>query len=244
MDYITKTAVQVWANVYPIRFGKRDVIGGGVIVHGVTSKGSYLFIDAPVKGWVSLALLRQLKTEPDPLTPAESGDIWLTLRGDRKPINYKPEGTNYGSFDIFWLMETTKISKPPSIRLAQKVMDYILELNDGDSGKVNWLVAQESTQKVLTINSNGMYSCPVPCGSGNNKVKALEVRNNYARIETVNVNKPLPESLPDYLVHTWWGFTKGGEYFVPLAGIGGVRYPLLYNADSAWIQLAVLAGRV
>jgi len=241
MEYRTKCPVQVWSVVFPIRFGKRDVVPGGVIVAGLYSKGNYLFIESPCRGWVSMALLSEMETQPDP--PPVSGDLWMTLRGDQKPAHYKPEGINYGSFDIFWLMETTKISKPPGLRLSQSVMDYILELNDGDSQKVKWLLAQEDTTKVLTVNSNGMFSLPVPCGSGNNKVKVLEIKDNYARVQTVNINKPLPSVLPDYLCHRWWGFTKGGEYFQPLGAIGGVKYPLLYNWDSAWVQISVLAGR-
>jgi hypothetical protein len=167
------------------------------------------------------------------ITPQKCG-IYKTIRGDQKPTGYKPEGINYGSFDIGWLMDAPKIEKPANIPLEQRHIDYIRLFNIGqEDAAIKWLVDQNGTAKVLSVDDAGNYRLPVPCFSGENIVMVLEWRGEFARIQTVNINEPLPPNLPAYLYHTWGAFTTGGKWFQPL---GGIRYPLFARASSAWVQ--------
>jgi hypothetical protein len=169
-----------------------------------------------------------------PTDPPPDG-IWYTIRGDQKPIDYKPEGINYGSFDIAWLLDEkpeSVIYKPAGIKLKTEHIEYLKLLNVEN---FSWLVSQAGTDKVLAVNEAGEYRCPVPCMSGNNQVKVLEWDDKFARIETVNINKPIPKYLPPWLCHTWWAF-KGSKYYMVSSVNGGVKYPLFAKDDSAWVQ--------
>lgn len=247
MKYKTKVVVQVYPHIWSRKVDGK--IGAGVIVDVIKSNGNYDFIKSPIRGWVQHSALSPIE-ETVPLPPYDYPNptgllLMKTIRGLDKPADYKPEGANYnpsgaGSFDIVWLMDRNKISKPQTIRLNSSIINSILKLNGGNQSAVKWLVSQRGTDKVLSVDDNGRYSCPVPCCSGNNLVHVLEIIGKFARVQTVNSNKPIPETLPPYLLHTWYAFTKGGSYYIPLAVDGGVKYPLLTNGDSAWIQLAGL----
>jgi hypothetical protein len=229
MRYITTATVTVFST--PFGIGKRDTIGKGKIVNVISSRFKYSFIDSPVRGWVMSGLLQPYEaTVPLPL----DANIWRTVRGDKKPRWYKPEGINYGSFDIGWLLDADKLVKPQSVRLEKKHINYILWLNSGNQMKVNWLIDQTGTKDVLAYDeATKKYWIPVPCFSGNNLVKVLEWKGNFARIETVPVGGTLPDTLPPHLLHTWWAFTLVGKYYQPL---GGVVYPLFTTGSSAWVQ--------
>jgi hypothetical protein len=234
--------VQIWRRViagFPI--GKVDILRAGRVVDVINSKGSYSFIESPARGWIYSGYLMPVTDAPPPV-PA--GDIWWTIRGYEKPHGYKPADPNYtdvvGSFDPVWLMENPKISKPHSINLTARHLDYLRWFNGRDEQKIKWLVAQDSTKKVLSVDDKRNYRIPVPCCSGNSLVRVVEFFGNFARIETVDINAMLPTALPSYLYHTWWAFNRGGIYYQPHAATGGVKYPLFFNGSSAWIQRGAL----
>ena len=185
-------------------------------------------------GWVAIDKNKWIPAYACRPTGQQDTGIWYTIRGDRKPEGYKPEGINYGSFDIAWLLDekpTNVVNKPSGFKLTTDQVKYLKHLNREEFG---WLVNQGDTTRVLTMDEDGEYRCPVPCMSGNNQVKVLEWEGQFARIETVNIYKPIPKLLHPWLCHKWWAF-RGDRYYMPFA-TGGVKYPLFAKGDSAWVQ--------
>ena len=227
---------------------------GRGLVLGWLKAGSAVLWDESENGWLKIGSARWIsamavKVEnaaPFPYDPPTDGlgDVWLTITGAQKPRVYHPQGINFGSFDIGWLLAGQRVTKPDRIKLDARHISYILRLNDGDVAKLNWLIAQDSNKKVLSVEGDHNYSIPVPCFSGNNFVRVLEMSGPYAKIETIDVHDGLPENPPPWLVHTWWAFTKGGSYFQPFGAIGGVKYPLFANDSFAWILKSALARKV
>jgi len=240
MKYITKQTVTVYKTSLGI--GKRCNISGGEKVRVIDSRWGYDQIDSPVNGWVKHSLLERddFVYPPPPDVIPDGTNIWHTIRGDQKRWGYKPAGANYkntGSFDIGWGLDSMKIVKPRSIVLTHAIMDSILILNHRNQDAVDWLVSQKGNDKQLTVDEDGRYKCPVPCWSGNNIVNVLEIIGNFARVEAVDIHKPIPADLPDYLLHTWYAFTKDGHYYMPFAGVGGVKYPLLSDRPFFFVQM-------
>lgn len=208
---------------------------GGGWMKGYVPKG-FSFDAVEVKdGWVAILDNKWIPDYACKPNDQPAIGIWCTIRGDQKHPGYKPEGANYGSFDIAWLLDEKPekiINKPMGFNLMTEQVEYLKRLNGDNFG---WLISQKGADKVLMINEAGVYRCPVPCMSGNNQVNVLEWDGKFARIETVNINKPIPENLPPWLCHTWWAF-KGKKYYMHLAATGGVKYPLFAKGDSAWVQ--------
>lgn len=176
---------------------------------------------------------------PPPPPPPNQNIWWTKIWPNNKPFGYKPEGINVGSFSIGWLMSEEPdsiINKPSGFQLSHEHITYINHLNPQNPGAVGWLVAQGDTSKVLSLDEDGQYKCPVPCFSENNPVNVLEFSTRFARIQTVSIYEPLPVSLPAALCHKWYGYTKGGTLFQVQAENGGVNYPLFARSNSAWIQ--------
>ena len=189
-------------------------------------------------GWVQMiwVSITDEVVIPPPEDPPVSGAGWFTIKGNEKPIGYKPEEMNEGSFDIVWLMKEPKLYKPDFIKLKRKHMDYIAHFNNNNVEAEKWLTAQEDQKKVLSVDEAGNYRIPVPCCSGNNLVEVVEwIGNDFARIKTVNINGSLPDTLPPSLLHTWYGF-KDQTYYIPKGEIGGVKFPLLWLDDTALVQ--------
>jgi hypothetical protein len=201
-----------------------------------------------VSGWIAIAPRKWIPAyacEPyayiPPVTPPSLGGLWRTKPGNQKLWGYKPEGINYGSFDIGWILPERPagfINKPAGFKLLPAHIEYLKILNGGDEHKVNWLIDRNGTRKILSQEESGQYKCPVPCYSGNNPVNVLEIDGNFARIETVSIYQPLPPTLPDYLCHEWWAFTSGGKYYRFLDEEGGIKYALFARSTSAWVQLS------
>jgi hypothetical protein len=191
---------------------------------------------------VALSLLEKIVDTPPPPVPA--GDVWWTKSFvNGKPLGLKPEGVNLGSFAIGWALPEEPegfINKPAGFNLTLKHIEYIRKFNQQNLGALNWLVDQEGTKDVLSVTAEGLYRCPVPCFSENNPVRVLELTDRFARIQTVSIYDPLPDTLPPYLLHSWYGYTKGGVFFQIQSGLGGVKYPLFARSNSAWVQLAAI----
>jgi hypothetical protein len=181
----------------------------------------------------------QVYDEPpnEPPDNPNNASIWWTISGE-KPRGYKPDTINIGSFAIMWLLPEEPeniIHKPFGFNLLPDHIAYILYLNPGNPKVTNWLISQTGTDKVLSVNGNGKYRCPVPCCVEANPVNVLEWGERAVRIETVSIYEPLPKTLPDYLCHTWYGY-KGKKLYKIRAEEGGIRYPLYARSNSAWIQ--------
>jgi len=96
---------------------------------------------------------------------------------------------------------------------------------------------EEGTNKILAEQADGSIYLPIPICPGGNVVAVVETKGEFARILTIPREKPIPNNLPDYLLHTWYGITMGGKVFTPK---GGVRFPLLAQGPSAWVPLSGL----
>jgi hypothetical protein len=213
--------------------------------------GSGVIFDdfASVPNWIAITKNKWIPAwacEPYAYIPPTipSIGIWQTFGNEDRKWGYKPDKRNLGSFAIIWLLPERPegfINKPAGFKLQKRHIDYCSVLNNGDPRKMNWLVDDAGTRKILSLD-NGQYKCPVPCCSGSNKVKVLEIDGNFARIETVSIYDPLPDpaTLPDYLCHKWFAFTSGGTYYMQMSESGGIRYPLFARSTSAWVQLSGL----
>lgn len=240
MKYVTKAQVIVWQSIWPVRVGKRGEIGVGKLLESNSGKNGYAFIESPIRGYVALALLEKIVNPPPP--PVLGDDIWWTSYWTEKPNGLKPEGINNGSFAIGWLLPEQPeefINKPAGFVLAKPLVDGIRRFNPQNPGALNWLVDQTGNKDVLSVSSDGVYRCPVPCFSENNPVRVLELTNRFARIETVSIYDPLPDTLPPHLLHTWYGYTNGKIYKIQGAK-GGINYPLFARSNSAWVDLRAI----
>jgi hypothetical protein len=220
----------------------------GFAFNPIDEKNGWLAINK--NKWIPAYICKRINPPPDPppdhppdppADPLPDG-IWYTIRGDQKTKFYKPEGMNIGSFDIAWLLDekpVQRVYKPASMKLSAEHIDYLIRLNGVEV--LNWLVSQGGTDKILSVDEIGVYRCPVPCMSGNNQVMVLEWDNRFARIETVNIHKPIPKYLPPWLCHTWWGFAESTYYMIASA-TGGIKYPLFAKGDSAWVQRSGLVS--
>jgi hypothetical protein len=163
-------------------------------------------------------------------------DIRWTIKGADKPRGYKPEGLNKKSFGIVWLQYEDKIVKPPGFWLEfHHIMD-IYVVNGGSDKAVRWHVSQRGNDKILTINERGRYRCPVPCCSEENPVHIVGEDKNCWLIEVVDINKPTPAYLPDYLCHRWIAYRGTKAYRTPY------RYPLFFPGQVAHIQKKAIVG--
>jgi hypothetical protein len=197
-------------------------------------------------GWVEVSRVHwipadsctsQLPPIVEPPNPGNNASIWWAICKS-KPYGYKPEGLNYGSFAIGWLMPEEPIgfiNKPAGFKLQEHHIAYSHYMNPQNPGAVAWMVDQAGTRKVLQLDGV-QYKCPVPCYVEGNPVNVLEWGQLAVRIETVSIYDPLPQTLPNYLCHTWYAYTKGGTFYKVQAAEGGVRYPLFARSNSAWIQ--------
>lgn len=163
-------------------------------------------------------------------------DIRHTIKGADKPFGYKPEGINARSFGIMWLMYKDKITKPQGFWLEYRHINFLWEMNEGSDKAVRWHVSQKGNDKVLTLNAIGRYRCPVPCCSEDNPVHIVGEEKNCYIIEVVNINKPMPQFLPEYLCHRWIGYYGSKAYRMPY------YYPLFFPGDVARIQKKGIAG--
>lgn len=97
MKYITVMPVQVWSNIWPYKFGKRDILMADVTIESTWDKAGYAFIERPVKGYIDMDALEMVADEvplpeqplgettrplfPPFVTPAR-GDIIQFLRDE------------------------------------------------------------------------------------------------------------------------------------------------------------------
>lgn len=235
MNYITK---------YRIQSRRGPGIGWPM---GYINAGKIFDSNNQENGWVEYSRAHWIPASAcelynDVIIPPDdpiNASLWWTICKS-KPFGYKPAGLNIGSFAIGWLMPEEPegfVNKPAGFKLEPDHIQYLKYLNPQNPGAVKWLVDQEGTSKVLSLYDNGQYRCPVPCYSEANQVNVLEWGEIAVRIETVSIYDPLPETLPPYLLHKWYGYTKpGGSFFQVQAEQGGVNYPLFARSDSAWIQ--------
>lgn len=157
-------------------------------------------------------------------------DIRYTIKGGDKPEGYKPEGINKGSFGIVWLQYGDKITKPQGFWLEFRHIIKLHEVNGGSDKAVRWHISQRGNDKVLTQNAAGRYRCPVPCCSEANPVHIVGEEKNCWLIEVVDINKPMPENLPEYLCHQWVAYRGVKMYRTPY------KYPLFFPGSIARIQ--------
>ena len=168
----------------------------------------------------------------------EPFELYRTLHGTDRPDDYYL-GPNYGSFDVAsQLLALPRYgNKPAGFVLNTQQINYIKSINGNDAQKWSWLVDQAGTRKVLSEKTDGRIWIPVPICSGGNVVAVVEIKGNFARILTVPADEPIPDNLPDYLCHLWYGITKEGRIFIPR---NGVHFPLLTQGSSAWVPLSGL----
>lgn len=209
-------------------------IEAGTIFDSRNQKNGWLEFSAA--HWIPAAACQLYNGQTDN-PPGPLGDIWWTICGP-KPRGYKPNTINIGSFALMWLMPEEPgyvINKPFGFKLFPEHIVYVRYLNPDNPNVTNWMISETGNDKVLAVNEDGQYRCPVPCCVEANPVKVLEWGARAVRIETVSIYDPLPKTLPDHLCHTWYGY-KGNKLYKIRAEEGGIRYPLFARSNSAWIQ--------
>jgi hypothetical protein len=208
------------------------------------AEGSSAWI--PLSGLVKVSDLPPVvpdEPKPDPIpvdySAPEAFELYRTLHGTERPENYYLSVT-LGSFDAASALFDSPgyDPQPEGFVLSNQQINYIKAANGNIPAKWNWLVDTEGTGgKVLTSMEDGSTYLPTPLCSGGNMVAVVETKGEFARILTFPRERSIPNNLPDYLLHTWYGVTKGGKIFIPKAG---VRFPLLAEGSSAWIPLSGL----
>jgi hypothetical protein len=182
-------------------------------------------------------------SNPDPVpvdySAPEPFELYRTLHGPERPGNYYLS-VNFGSFDVASLLFGFPgyDNQPAGFVLSDQQVKYIKAVNGNVSAKWNWLVDEEGTTKILAEQANGSIYLPIPICGGGNVVAVVETKGEFARILTFPREKPIPNNLPDYILHTWYGVTTAGKIFIPKEG---VRYPILAEGSSAWVPLSGLA---
>jgi hypothetical protein len=234
-DYLLHT----W---YGITMGGKIFIPKDGVRYPLLAEGSSAWV--PLSGLVKTSSLPPVpdKPEPDPVpvdySALEAFELYRTLYGTERPENYYL-GVNWGSFDVASLLLSFPgyDNQPAGFVLSDQQVKYIKAVNGDIPSKWNWLVDEEGTTKILAEQADGSIYLPIPICPGGNVVAVVETKGEFARILTFPREKPIPNNLPDYLLHTWYGITKGGKIFIPK---DGVRYPLLAEGSSAWVPLSGL----
>ena len=167
------------------------------------------------------------KPEPVPVdyTAPEAFELYHTMHGTERPENYYLS-VNLGSFDVASVLFGVPgyDNQPAGFFLSDQQIKYIKAVNGNIPAKWNWLVDDQGTTKIFIGKADGSIYLPIPICAGGNVVAVVETKGEFARILTFPREKPIPNNLPDYLLHTWYGITEGGKIFIPK---DGVRYPLL-----------------
>jgi hypothetical protein len=186
-------------------------------------------IDSPLEGWVRMAAVSVVESEPL--------NLYRALHGNERPdIGWLD--VNLGSFDIIPLLPNPKLEKGDPLKLDAAQVEAIQKLNPDDGEftakkKFQWLVDEEGNRDVMAYDEvNDEYRIPSPGISGGALVNVLSIVGKFAKIETLA--GAIPEDLPPHLVFTWYGFTTGGALFIPR---GGVRFPVLFSEPSAYVPL-------
>jgi hypothetical protein len=162
-------------------------------------------------------------------------DIRYTIKGADKLPGYRPAGVNKNSFGIIWLLYEPVIKKPKNFKLEFRHIIGIFNLNGGSEKAVKWHVSQRGTDKVLAVTEEGQYWCPVPCCSEDNPVHIVGEDKNCWLIEVVDIAKPVPDKLPEYLCHQWIAYRGVKPYRTPY------KYPLYFPGSVARIQKKAIA---
>jgi len=241
-DNLPPYLCHLWYGVTIPKKGGKIFIPAGGVYYPLLAEGSSAWV--PLSGLVKISTPPPIPDDPNPdpvpvdYSAPEAFELYRTLHGTERPENYYLE-VNLGSFDTAsWLFSFPGYdNQPVGIVLSDQQVKYIKAVNGNVPAKWNWLVDEEGTGKILVGMNDGSIYLPIPICPGGNVVAVVETKGEFARILTVPGEKPIPNNLPNYLLHTWYGITKGGKIFLPK---DGVRYPLLAEGSSAWVPLSGL----
>lgn len=232
MRYVTTTAAQVWLQVSPIRFGKRDVLQKGKLVDALFTRWGYAYIESPVKGWVALALLEKVADTPIPPTPPAppSGNLVAAIKADLQQ-------DCWGTYANIALYPSHKFAKDSPIPLLDGEVERVRKLLDYNADKIKWVIAEDTKRiymiergKVKITSISGYYS-----GAVTNYFNVLERWGNWVKVETLKAgsgwhNQPIPE----HLLHTVHSLSKNGKLINNPPGT--VILPVITRAGFGWIQ--------
>jgi hypothetical protein len=241
-DNLPPYLCHLWYGVYIPEKGGKIFIPAGGVYYPLLAEGSSAWV--PLSGLVKITTPPPVSNDPNTNTipvdysAPEAFELYRTLHGTERPENYYLE-VNLGSFDTAsWLFSFPGYgNQPAGFTLSDQQVKYIKAVNGNVQARWNWLMNEEGTTKILAEQADGSIYLPIPICPGGNVVAVVETKGEFARILTVPREKPIPKNLPDYLLHTWYGITKGGKIFLPK---DGVRYPLLAEGPSAWVPLSGL----
>jgi hypothetical protein len=243
-DNLPPYLCHLWYGIPAPEKGGKIFIPAGGVYYPLLAEGS--------SAWVPLSCLVKIitpppvsndpATNPDPIpvdySAPEAFKLYRTLNGTERPENYYLD-VNFGSFDTAsWLFGFPGYgNQPAGFTLSDQQVKYIKAVNGNVPARWNWLMNEEGILRILMEQADGSIYLPIPICPGGNVVAVVETKGEFARILTFPREKPIPNNLPDYLLHTWYGITKGGKIFLPKEG---VRYPLLAEGSSAWVPLSGL----
>jgi hypothetical protein len=235
--YIVVATSTIVRNRPALNASKRGDLKKGKQIEIEKQEGAFGFTSSPILGWVSLGDLMPAEAPP---APVEGPNLYRALNGHKRPdIGWLD--INIGSFDIIPLLPSPKTQKGESLTLSRDQVDAIRQLNPDGGGytarqKWNWLVdIAGGTRDVMSFDEGtGKYRIPVPGISGGALVNVLGITNRFALIETLTDD--IPDELPDYLVFTWYAFTKRDPPIL-YTPYGGVRFPVLFSQPQAYVPL-------
>jgi len=227
MRYVTTTAAQVWLQVSPIRFGKRDVLQKGRIVECTFTKWGYAYIESPVRGWVALVLLEKI-IEPVPEPPDFPGLV-AAIRADEQTDCW---GT-YANITLYPSPKQAKDSPIPlSIGEVARIKNII-----GDPKKWPW-VATDNTKRIYTIENGKVKITSISAyysGTLTNYFNVLERSGRWVMVETLRAGSGWHnDPIPPHLLQVVYGLTKDGKLINPPCG--DVVLPVITRTGYGWIR--------